>query len=280
MAATLRTVTDAVTRWRQFERTVVERGLGRGLGYAPRQLRYARSVEHRHGADVSHLLPADYRAFVAEVGYPVLGFGYYDREGFSFLPPEAMESRSVDLPGPDDEWPEATEGGPTRCLFALFAAWDLSEIEGYAFGPADGADRAGGPAVWLVENGMAREVAHATFTEWLAGELTRQETRLADVSPEWDDDPHRLVDYSVDGGYDQKPYTAGDLDLVWVERQEGSPYSYGLVDRAGTWLIPLGKRFRSVRPFRDGIAEVILNDPTTSYAGPWSRIRTDGSVVG
>ena len=132
------------------------------------------------------------------------------RPGWVLVPATGGDGEP-DLPGPDDEWPEATAGEPTRCLFAFFAGWDLSEIEGHAFGPADTAEES---AVWL------------------------------------------------------------------VERQEGSPYSYGLVDGAGTWLIPLGKRFRSVRPFRDGVAEVVLNDRTTSYAGPWSRIRTDGSLVG
>jgi hypothetical protein len=42
-------------------------------------------------------------------------------------------------------------GEPTRCLFAFFARWDLADIEGYAFGPAD----VGGElVVWLVENAL------------------------------------------------------------------------------------------------------------------------------
>nr|BFE80664.1 hypothetical protein GCM10020093_032650 [Planobispora longispora] len=76
-------------------------------------------------------------------------------------------------------------------------------------------------------------------------------------------DPHRLLDYSLGGSYDRAPYTAQDLDSAWVESPEGSPYSYGLIDGTGARRIPLGKRFRSVPPFRDGAAEVILDAQTT-----------------
>jgi hypothetical protein len=35
-----------------------------------------------------------------------------------------------------------------------------------------------------------------------------------------------------------------------------------------------------VRPFRGGVAEVILNVDGTTYSGPWTTIRPDGSVLG
>ena len=59
---------DAVGRWREFERILRERELDWALHYAPAQLRHARSPEHPAGARLEHLQPADYRAFVAEVG--------------------------------------------------------------------------------------------------------------------------------------------------------------------------------------------------------------------
>ncbi len=107
--------------------------------------------------------------------------------------------------------------------------------------------------MWLVENGMAREVVCTTFSEWLTDEMSRQDARLAagNVEREEDDedDPHRLLDYSLQDHYGQDPYTAADLGLVWVQEQEG------------------------------GVAEVILNNSKASYAGPWTRIRPDGTTM-
>lgn len=71
-------VTDAVSRWREFEVLLHDRGLDWALHYAPADLRWARSTRHRFGTQVDHLLPADYLEFVASVGYPVIGFSYYD----------------------------------------------------------------------------------------------------------------------------------------------------------------------------------------------------------
>ena len=69
-------MSDLIGRWRRFEATLHEKGLGWGLHYAPRHLRWARRKAHPHGGELAHLLPEDYRAFVAEVGYPVVGFHY------------------------------------------------------------------------------------------------------------------------------------------------------------------------------------------------------------
>lgn len=276
---------DIAARWREFENTLHAKGLDWGLHHAPAQLRHARSTGHPRGARVEHLLPADYRAFVSEMGYPVVGFRYYDRAGISFLPPEAMASVSVELPDADGARPRAVDGEPTVCRHAFFAGYDLSDIEGYSFGPAsDGSE----PAVWLVEGSLPREEC-GTFTEWLSDAIARLEARIANLDADRvaemreenrdEDDPHRLLDYSLGGSYDQAPYTAADLDLAWVESQNSDPYSYGLVDATGAWLIPLGKRFLSVRPFRDGVAEVIVNAKASSYSGPWTRIRPDGSTI-
>jgi hypothetical protein len=57
-----------------------------------------------------------------------------------------------------------------------------------------------------------------------------------------------------------------------------APRPWHVCDRGG-WLIPLSRRFLGVRPFRGGVAEVIIDGPGASYAGPWTRIRDDGSSV-
>jgi hypothetical protein len=207
----------------------------------------------------------------------VIGFRYYDGQGFSLLPREPMAVISAELPDPDEQFPEARSGGPTRCLHAFFAGFDLSDIEGWSFGP--------GGNVWLVEGGMPRE-EEGTFTEWMAGRITDLEQRIADAdADEWraendgETDPHRLLDYSLDKQYDLAPYSPADLELAWVEHQSGTPYEYGLIDATGAWRIPMGRKFYSVRPFRDGVAEVIRDEPGSSYSGPWVRIRPDGSAL-
>lgn len=271
----LRRVTDVLRLWRELERVVEERKLDWGLDYAPAQLRYARSSRHAYGARLNHLLPDDYQAFVAEVGYPVVGFEYYDRRGITFLPPEAMAYISVDLPDLDDQWPEAEEGGPTVCRHAFFAGTDLSDIEGYSFGPAStGTDL----VVWEVDRGMPTQEL-GTFTEWMTARIARLTEHATTFEPEPDDDqeadPHRLYSYALLQDYDRGPYTPADLELTWV-RSAQSSQSYGLIDANGTWLIPISSQFREVKPFRDGIAEVVLAD---AARGTWTRIRTDGSIA-
>ncbi|MFE7046676.1 hypothetical protein ACFU9X_47220 [Streptomyces atratus] len=107
---------EAVSRWREFEAALEAKGLGWALEYAPADLREARSAHNPYGARLDHLLPADYRAFVKEVGYPVLGFKYYDWHGRSFLPPEPMAVLSPMVYDPDSggrvqREDEATFGG-------------------------------------------------------------------------------------------------------------------------------------------------------------------------
>jgi len=105
-----------------------------------------------------------------------------------------------------------------------------------------------------------------------------EESRLAGFDPP--DDPYHLLGYSLGGSYDQTTYTAEDLDLFWVGPGfAGGPPAYGLIDGSGTWRIPYGTEFRAVRPFRYGVAEVIVASKETSHTGPWTRIRPDGSVV-
>lgn len=274
-----------VDRWRAFEQLLSDKKLSHTLHYAPKTLRHARSVDHPRGAQLETLLPEGYRRFVAEVGYPVLGFETYDRSTFSFLPPEPMAVVSVQLADEvDGDWrmPKPDADGITRPTLAFFAGYDLSDLHGFAFRlDSDGKE----PWVWCVEDGAPVEELDS-FENWLAGELDRLEAKVAAMPVGGDaesasvgDDPHRLLDYSLDRSYADAAYSAADLQLAWVEQQIGSPYSYGLIDAEGRYRIPLGKRFLSVRPFRDGVAEVILAGPGASYAGPWRRIDADGALL-
>lgn len=119
-------------------------------------------------------------------------------------------------------------------------------------------------------------------TEWFTAQLGEFEQRVweLDTSTVTDlrtahADPHDLLAHSLGGSYDQAPYSAADLDLCWVRGGRGS---YGLISRTGDWLLPLGDRFRAVRPFRDGVAEVILHAEGASHPSEWIKIRPDGSV--
>lgn len=200
----------------------------------------------------------------------------------------------------DFTFPKSVQGRPTRCLHAFFAGYNLPEFEGCSFGPARDSDEI---TVWIHDDDGPTETA-GTFTEWLNTELGGHEERMAgfddaavadlraaDAVPDGRTllvpggrrDPHCLLRYSLGGSYDQAPYTAADLDLTWVVSGDytlgRSARLKGLIDGSGTWLIPLGDRFRAVRPFRDGVAEVILDTGRGSHVDEWTRIRPDGSIV-
>lgn len=256
---------EPVRRWRAFERVAHDLGLGWGIGRAQAWFRYARPAAHPFGARFGHLLPAAYREFVAEVGYPMVGYGYHDRGGISFLPPEAMARYSVEILGEDGDWPAPVAGEPTACRHAFFAGTDLAELDGYAFAPSPADAR---PVVWLVESGMAREPL-APFEEWLAEEADRLEQHTIGYEAHPVEpgaaDPHRVFSYSLpdpEGG----EYEAADLRLAWVSE---AGRRFGLV-QSGEWLIGMTDRFREVRPFRGGVAEVRLQ------TGRWTRITPDG----
>jgi hypothetical protein len=272
-------VATVIERWRAFERLIQAKRLGWALHYAPPALRYARSIRHPHGGDFAHLLPADYVAFVDAVGYPIFGTRYYDGQGISFLPPEGIAQISVDLPDAGERFPEASKAGPTKCIAAFFAGFDFSDIEGFAFAPNDDDDN----VVWLVGGGMPREKCGA-FGAWMLKTIDWLEelviglsdTEIAKLEKDnkGEDDPHRVINYSLNHTYDVPPYSPDDLRLHWVEEQCRPRYRYGLIDDSGTWLIPMSEKFNSVRPFREGIAEVILY-PTRPLT--WTKIRVDGT---
>jgi hypothetical protein len=270
-------MTSLSDTWTALRDALAKVDLDAAASVSPADLVWARGADHPRGSSLPEP-PASYRAFIDAVGgYPMFGLGYYDREGFSFLPPSPMAVISANLPGPDDEWPVALPDAPTPCPFAFFAGYDLSDIEGWAFGP-DG-------KVWEVERGMAREPL-GDFEPWMTQLLADALARFQGASEEElqamrddvaaESDPHRLWDYSLEG-WPRRPRTDEDRRLHWVCHQAGSPYSYGLIDEEGTWRIPMGKRFMSVRPFAQGTAEVILAGPGSSYSGPWVHIGPDGT---
>ena len=254
-------------RWLALEERIRARGIDWAISRAPVDLRVARRSRHPHGSRWEHLVPAEYRELVAAIGYPILGFRYYCNDGLSFLPPEHIATISVDVADLDGEMPAAVAGKPTDCKVAFFAGTELSDIVGWAFGPDDD----GAPIVWLVEGGVIEPIG--TFEEWFDGQIERltgfvaglTDDRIAVMRDEGDDDPHRVLNYSLG--------TGGDRDVHWVEEQEGTPYSYGAIDDAGRWVSPMAKQFSTVRPFVEGTAEVEI------HRGPWRKLRRDGSLV-
>lgn len=269
--------------WRTFEALLEKRHLGWAYHRAPPWLRHARDPQHRRGVTWDFEFPEAYRRFVEALAYPSFGTRYYDSAGLSFLPPESMAFLSAILAAPEGELPEPSKSGPTVCQYAFFAGFELSDIEGHALG-RDGDE----VVVWLVERGMVREV-EGPFEEWAEQLLERwtqgvKKLSAADVKAleeenEGEDDPHRLIDYALQGAWKQRRFAKADLALAWVEDQSKSPYRYGLVDGAGEWLIPLSSRFLSVTPFRNGKAKVILNEKGASYSGAWVTIGLDGKVL-
>ena len=263
----------AIDRWREFEAWLRARELQWTVNYAPADLRWARRAHHPLGSRYEHLLPADYRAFVAAVGYPV--FDHY-QNGFAFLPPEPMAVLSPGVWDPEieDDLPEPADGEPAVCHRAFFCGIDLADIAGYGLDP-DG--------VWIVDNATA-DAFVGTFAEWLDDELTKQQEWIdavagvdfSAIDRVRDDDQRRLLGYSLCGTYDQAPYSAADLELTWVK---GGSYSYGLIDASGTWRIPVGKQFREVRPFRDGVAEVVAHTDDPALWHLWRRIDTTGAFL-
>ncbi len=240
-------------------------------------MQYARTLEYVHGVAFPSLPPL-YTELIATIGgYPMFGLGYYDREGFSFLPPSPMEVLSPNVSGEDDNWVRPNKTGPTHCPHAFFCGYDLSDLEGWVFIGND---------VWLMERGMVSEHV-GSFFDWFSQILDQSLARL-DVSEDELDafreavkeepDPHRLYDYSLETMTIPATRTAEDLALQWVCHQAGSPYSYG-VFQDGAWAIEMGKRFLSVRPFTAGAAEVILAGEGASYGGPWVKIDATGKLI-
>ncbi|MEM9491324.1 MAG: hypothetical protein AAGC55_19410 [Myxococcota bacterium] len=267
--------------WNLLLEAAAERGIDAGVYTVPAGLCWPRTIDAPGGARLPEL-PDDYRSFIEAIGgYPVFGLEYYDREGWSFLPPSARAALSVHLPTPDDVWPQVADG-VADCPFAFIAGVELSDIQGWAFGPRE---PGGQLVVWSVD-GMPREPL-GPFTEWMAENLAEARQRITAASPqeiaEWTEalaeetDPHRLIDYSIERRLgDIARRSDDDRALHWVVDQRATPYSYGLFDdRAGTWRLEPRPMY-GVSPFTEGAAEVIPVGDGASYSGPWMRIDAAG----
>lgn len=61
-----------------------------------------------------------------------------------------------------------------------------------------------------------------------------------------------------------------------MEDQDTSPCADGVIDDEGRWRIPLGPRFRAVRSYRGGLAEVLLAGPYGGGEAAWTPIDAAG----
>jgi len=189
---------NAAQRWRELVGLAEAKRIPDAASLTPRGLAWARSGRHPHGTELPQL-PASYLAFIDELGgYPMFGLGYYDRQGFSFLPPSPMAVLSADVFDAQGVQPKRAKGAPTRAHAAFFAGYDLSDIEGWAFAP--------GGEVWSVERSMLSE-PDGDFDSWAEELFTSSCERLSEADEaqldEWraevaaETDPHRLFDYSL-----------------------------------------------------------------------------------
>jgi hypothetical protein len=183
-------MSSSITAWKQFKKLIAARDLAWIAQDVPADLAFEKAPAW--AKQVHALLPDDYRRFVAEVGYPMVGFQLYCAEGWSFLPPAALEFHATLCFSADGEEPTKAP------LAAFFAAYhDLADITGYAFVPGDA-------AVWAARVMPRKRLG--PFDEWMTGELARLTAHVeslskADVAQllaasEGERDYHRLLDYA------------------------------------------------------------------------------------
>ncbi len=190
--------TPLVRAWRDLEQLVRSKRVEWALHYAPADLAWERAPKWTTSS-IDAFLPADYQAFVAAAGYPMLGFSLYCDIAWSFLPPNPRAFFATQVFDREGNEPDKL---PFAVLFAAFH--DLADVTGYAFVP----DPLGGePIVWVIEDAMPRKKL-APFTPWLLGELKRIGKYVAGLTPDAiaalledtggkpEPDPHRVIDYS------------------------------------------------------------------------------------
>jgi len=108
--------------------------------------------------------PNSYRAFIERHGFQLVSLPNA-MESFAFLPPipAAQLTRATGETG--RRWDVVVAerlAGRSTFPFVMFAAWNLADVHGWAFGPSPDAE----PHVWTVEDG-APCVCVGTFTHWL-----------------------------------------------------------------------------------------------------------------
>ncbi|AKU95056.1 hypothetical protein AKJ09_01720 [Labilithrix luteola] len=122
--------------------------------------------------------PDAYARFVAANGYSIVSTRGRNTS-FAFLPPKlaARVTRAMGEPG--RSWEDVTEeraAGRSQFAWVMFAAYDLSDVNGWAFGPGPDAT----PVVWSVEDSVPCEMI-GTFDEWLAIQADELERQLMAV---------------------------------------------------------------------------------------------------
>jgi hypothetical protein len=108
--------------------------------------------------------PPSYVAFVEEHGYLLVSLPGRKRS-FAFAPPRAaaqLTSATGEYNRPWDDVAAERAAGRGTFAWMIFAAWDLSEVHGWAFGPDH--------QVWLVEEG-GPVMPLGTFEEWIAATI-------------------------------------------------------------------------------------------------------------
>lgn len=150
--------------------------------------------EHPSEAAITARLPRDYVQFVSAHGYPLLAAPARLDYAFAFLPPLAMRQVSAQIADNQD-----AEGDG----FVMFAGWNLSNVDGWAFGRDPENDDAP-PLVWLIEDSQVLEPV-GSFAQWLRERADDIAARLARLTP---------------------------ADLRQVQGREGD-YAYGPLDLQG-----------------------------------------------
>jgi hypothetical protein len=268
----------SIVAWRNLERTLTARGLAWAFHRLPVNLQVARTPEFPLGIQLEHLLPQDYRAFVHEVGYPVVGFSYYCRIGLSILPPTHIETCSTMVADANGGLLKPARTSCPMAHAAFFAGTDLSEIEGWSFAP-DGFGK--DPVVWVTSRCMLVE-AVGTFDCWAttqaaridawARALSAADRKTLEEKNEGEDDPHRALDYALDSSEPHNRSTKKDRSFHWVCDQSTTPYRWSVIDDDGVWQLKPGQPFDSVGPFVRGSARVETN-------GKLLRINPGGTVL-
>ncbi|MFY1827638.1 leucine-rich repeat domain-containing protein [Myxococcus fulvus] len=154
------------TQWKKVEKQATK-VLGKGsAGRYPEDLE-PRVVPFSAAPDVAPLLPAEYVEFIGALGYRWLSTS---ESTLGFLPPRWRVSLSQQTGVPDRRWNEVRaerEAGTHTYSFVMFAARDLDDVNGFAFGQGTQGD---GLVVWSVEESLPVEEL-GPFSAWLTEEL-------------------------------------------------------------------------------------------------------------
>ncbi len=154
------------TLWKRVEKKAVQ-ALGKGAaGKYPEALE-PRVMPFSKGFDPSPLLPAEYLELVQAVGYRWMTGA---SSTLALLPPRWQVGLSLQTGVPDRKWEEVRterEAGTHAYAFVMFAAHDIEDVNGFAFGKSADGDAL---VVWAVEDSLPVDEL-GPFSTWLAEAL-------------------------------------------------------------------------------------------------------------